>query len=193
METAKVIQQIRSMISASDTAEAIQKTRELLSEQQLEEALVHLDMIESEWNDIREQHINGLLSVDDQMRLQNINRGKLMHLLLTVGGDGDLSVNLIPKAPTTMVSPPGNQSANQAFKDGLKNFIGVALMLPAAGAIISKSWGIALCFSIAALITFLPTLRFLEKTIRYELLSWQKYLLVIGALLAAGAFNMPKP
>jgi lipase chaperone LimK len=64
METKKTIQDIRALISTSETEEAIRRTRQLLVETQEEEGLVHLDRIESEWNDIQEQYINGLLAVE---------------------------------------------------------------------------------------------------------------------------------
>ena len=60
MEIKDSVQQIREFISAADTETALDKTRALLMEHQLEEPLVHLDMIHSEWNDIKEQELNGL-------------------------------------------------------------------------------------------------------------------------------------
>ena len=194
METEKAINDIRALISASEIDGAYQKTRQFFFEKQLEKELVALDMLESEWNDIQEQQIHGLLSVDDLMRFQNINKAKLMQLLLQVGGDGDLGANLTPQriVLSTVSNVPRNQIANQAFKEGVKNFMGIALLIPAFGALISKDWAIATCFAFAGLVTFVPSLRLIEKTIRYELLSWQKYVLVIGALMVVGAIYTPK-
>jgi len=184
METEKVIQDIRALISASEMDTALETTRQLLLQNNWENALVQLDMVESEWNNIQSQHINGLLSVDDYFRLQNINKAKLMELLLQISNKDELTVNLSPS--TAAPKPSSTQTANQAFKDGLKNFVGVALMFPALGAFIGKDWVVGACFSFAAVITFIPSLRFIEKFIRYELLSWHKYVLVIGVLLLAG-------
>lgn len=179
------------MISESETEQAMAKTRLLLTEKKLEESLVHLDMIESEWNDVREQYMNGLLDIDDQLRLQNISRAKLMQLLLDVGGYDHISANLRPENnPANRAE--GRQSSDRSFREGLKTFIGVALMLPSAGALFSKNWAAAACFGIAAIVTFPPGLRFIEKSIRYELRSWHKYLLVSLSLLAAGSVYAPK-
>lgn len=188
MEIQQAIQDIRALIGASETAAAFQKTRQLFQEKQLEEPLVHLDMIEAEWNDIREQQINGLLAIDDQIRLQNINRAKLLQLLLDVGGQGDVDANLTPKPAAETTRKEG---INQAFRTGFKNMVGVGLFIPTLGALIQRDWALAACFGLAGLITFVPTLHLIQKTIRYELLSWQKYVLVIGALLAVGSLYKP--
>lgn len=191
MKTNARIQEIRALISDSETETALKQTRAYLNENGLDEPLVHLDMLESEWNDIQEQNINGVLDIDDYLRLQNICKAKLMQLLLQVDGEPELSENLVPNTEATAL-PTRNQAANLSFKNGLKNFIGGSLMLPTLGALVDKQWAVAACFGLAAVITFVPTLRFIEKNIRYELLSWHKYVLVIGGLALAGTFYVPK-
>lgn len=188
MQHEAIITDIRSLISEADMDAAFLKTRQWLTAGGREEALLQLDMIESEHNDVENQQINGLLDVDDLMRLQNINRSKLLQLLLQESGEARLSAKLTPPAEVAA----RRQGMNESFKNGLKNFLGVALFLPTVGALLQQDWALAACFGTAAFITFVPTLRLLEKTIGYELLSWQKYLLVIGALLAVGSVYKPK-
>jgi hypothetical protein len=184
------VQEIRALITDSETEAALDRTRQLLTAHRLHAPLVQLDMIESEYNSIREQHIHGILSLDDHMRLQNINRGKLMQLLLGITKQEALAVNLTPNAGVVVpaAAPPDR---NFAFKNGLKMFVGVNLLLCTIGAMTTQNWLVACCFGIAGLITFPPTLRAIEKAVGYELLSWHKYLLVIVALGAAG--NIYKP
>ena len=192
MEIKDSVQQIREFISAADTESALDKTRALLNEHQLEEQLAHLDMIHSEWNDIKEQELNGLLDVEAKIRLQNANRARLLQLLLDISGATHFDANLVPKNSPAPAQPNRNQAANDSFKTWLKNLVGIGLLLPAVGAIIEAKWATAALFALAGAITLVPALRLIEKTLRYELLSWQKYLILIGSLLSIGWLNQAK-
>ncbi len=189
--TENTVQEIRTLLSAAQTEEAFSKTRQLLEHQQRYQEIVQLDMIESEWNSIRAQWINGLLDVDDQMRLQNINRAKLMELLLHVNDEKDLARNL--NFAQAQSSPNlTNGGINQTVKDALKNVFGVLMILAALGSVLSRDWLLSACFGVAGLIAFVPTLQMLERSIGRPIQSWVKYVVIIGAMLVVGMTYKPK-
>jgi Effector-associated domain 11 len=189
-DTDKAIQGIRKLLSEADTETALQETRQLMGVLQAEEAMIQLDMIQSEWYDVRTKTQHGLLSSDDQVRYNNITRAKLMTLLLQLGSDGDMAGRLASVAPAVPALETAAQ--NQAFKSGLKNAVGVLFFICALGTLINKDYISAACIGVSGVITFIPSLRALEKIIGRELLSWHKYAIVIGGLLLFGAYAPKK-
>lgn len=188
MDKDTAIQEIRQLLSTADMEGALLKTRQLLQALNAREALIQLDMIQSEWHDVRAQSRNGLLDVDDQVRLNNITRAKLLELVLHIGGDSELSDNLRPEKFVPPSGAPGekNNALNQAFKNGVKNVFGVLFLLAAGGTFIGKNYLSGSFLLIAGIITFVPTLQLIEKALGFRLHSWHKYVIVIGGLLAYG-------
>lgn len=197
MEKATKVQEIRQLLSEADTEKAIEETRGLLVHLRDEEALVQLDMIQAEWSDVHKKTQYGVLSADDHLRYQSISRAKLMALLLHLEGEGDLAASLVGITAGPSLAPPQNiantaEAQNSAFKNGLKNTVGVLFFMGALGSIIQKDYISSLCIGVAGLMTFVPTLQAIEKAIGYRLLSWHKYVIVVGALLLFGAYATPK-
>jgi hypothetical protein len=191
MEMKDAIQEIRQHISEAEMDAALDKTRHLLETSGNKRFLVSLDLVESEFNHIRDQHLNGLLSTDDQVRFYNINRAKLLELVLQLSGEGDLADNLSRK-PGAAEAIQARSAQNMRFKNGLKTVVGILFFTGAIGMVMNKEpLGPCLLTGLCGIVTFPPSLRFIEKLLRYDLLSWQKYTIVIGSILLSGAL-LPK-
>jgi hypothetical protein len=191
MDEKKSIQEIRHLISEAEMEPAMDKTRQLLELQGNERLLVNLDLIESEFNHIKDQQLNGLLSADDQVRLYNINRAKLLELVLNISGEKELASALQFKAGGQDAAP-SRSAQNYQFKNGLKMVFGILFFMGGAGMVMNKEPLVpCLLTALCGVVTFPPSLRLIEKLIRYELLSWQKYTIVFGAILLAGSI-LPK-
>lgn len=186
MQKETIISEIRGLLSDARTEEALQKTREWLQTSEQESALVQLDLIESEWNDVRVKTMNGLLNVDDQLRLDNISKAKLLELLLHLDGKQALTKNL------QVTERPAPESAGEnvvnSLSNGFKNGVGVLLFMAAGGSVLTQKWIDVASFGIAGFFLFVPTLKFLEKSIGYRFLSWQKYAIVLASLFLVGYF-----
>lgn len=195
MDKDTAIQEIRQLLSTADMEGALLKTRQLLQALNAREEMIQLDMIQSEWHDVRAQSRNGLLELDDQVRLNNITRAKLLELVLHVGGDSDLTENLRLEKPAPPSGDPGgeNHTLNQAFKNGVKNVFGVLFFLAAGGTFMQNHYVPGSFLLICGIITFVPTLQLIEKVLGFNLHSWHKYVIVIGGLIAYGATVPVKP
>ncbi len=195
MDKDTAIQEIRQLLSTADMEGALLKTRQLLQALNAREAMIQLDMIQSEWHDVRAQSRNGLLDVDDQVRLNNITRAKLLELALHIGGDSDLSENLRPEKFVPPSGAPGekNNALNQVFKNGVKNVFGVLFLLAAGGTFIQNNYLPGSFLLICGIITFVPTLQLIEKALSFNLRSWHKYVIVIGGVNAYGTTVPVKP
>ena len=195
MDKDTTIQEIRQLLSTADMEGALLKTRQLLQALNAREEMIQLDMIQSEWHDVRAQSRNGLLELDDQVRRNNITRAKLLELVLHVGGDSALTENLRLEKPAPPPGDPGgkNQTLNQAFKNGVKNVFGVLFLLAAGGSFIQNNYLPGSFLLICGIITFVPTLQLIEKMLGFNLHSWHKYVIVMGGLIAYGATGSVKP
>lgn len=195
MDKDTAIQEIRQLLSTADMEGALLKTRQLLQALNAREEMIQLDMIQSEWHDVRAQSRNGLLDVDDQVRLNNISRAKLLELALHVNGDSGLTESLRPEKPVPLSGDPGgkNNALNQAFKNGVKNVFGVLFFLAAGGTFMQNHYVPGSFLLICGIITFVPTLQLIEKALGFNLHSWHKYVIVIGGLLAYGVTVPVKP
>lgn len=196
MDKDTAIQEIRHLLSTADMEGALLKTRQLLQRMNAEGEIVQLDMIQSEWHDVRAQTRNGLLDVDDQVRLNNISRAKLLELVLHVGGDAELTENLNLREPDAVIqSRPEtgtHQRLNQTFKNGVKNFFGVLFLLAAGGTFMQGHALPGSFLILCGIVTFVPTLQLIEKLLGFPLHSWHKYVILIGGLLAYGLTLPPK-
>ncbi len=187
----QAIAEIRNLISEANMEEAVSKTRLFLESKGQEDSILQLDMIEAEWNDVRTQTLGGLLSVDDQVRLNNISRAKLLSLVLIQSGDEHLAERLttgLPKAgsePATRSDK--NAQQNNDFKNGLKNAIGILFFIITFGAFIGHDYVFGIFILLSGIICFVPTLRFIEKTIGFQFLSWHKYALLLVFLIVSAA------
>jgi hypothetical protein len=196
------VRHIRELISESKTNEAIDEARIFLTQKNKERALVQLDMVESEWSDIRAKSIAGVLKMEDEIYLQNITKAKLMELILHADGDEELAVQLQTQDALVVNSftaqTPINPSAikENSIKNAVKNGSGMLLFMAAFGAFSAPekySIGEGLAFVFSGLICFVPTLHFFEKTIGYKIPSWVKYALVIGGVMLGGYLNPGSP
>ena len=191
MDYSDEIQHIRQLIAESDTDIALEQTRALLKKQPNEAWLANLDLIESEYNDLQDQRLQGVLSTEEQVRYYNITKAKLLALVLKMDGEDNLSESIHP-APKQAFAPLQPEADNPAslnarFKNGLKNTAGVLFFMSALGSIQQGQYAPAGFSLLGGAITFVPTLRMIEKIIRYELLSWHKYAILIGSMIAYGA------
>lgn len=190
MDKDTAIQEIRQLLSTADMEGALLKTRQLLQTLNARQEMIQLDMIQSEWHDVRAQSRNGLLDVDDQVRLNNITRAKLLELVLHLNGDSALAEYLSAgesTPPLRSESPSDkNNILNQTFKNVVKNTFGVLFLMAAGGTFLKQDYLPGACLLVAGIIAFVPTLQLIEKAAGFKLQSWYKYILVIGALLAYG-------
>lgn len=189
------VQHIRELISESKTNEAIDEARIFLTENNKERALVQLDMVESEWSDIRAKSIAGVLKIEDEMYLQNVTKAKLMELILHADGEEELASQLHTQDSVVVNSftaqTPIDPSAikENSIKNAVKNGSGMLLFLAAFGTFSTTgkyNIGEGLAFVFSGIICFVPTLQFIEKTIGYKIPSWIKYALVIGGVMLGG-------
>ena len=195
MDNDKRVQSIRMLISESKTNEAIDEARIFLTENNQERALVQLDMVESEWSDIRAKSIAGILKIEDEMYLQNVTKAKLMELILNADQEEELAEQLstkhsnavhsfVEQTPTVVATPTEN-----SIKNAVKNGSGMLLFLAAFGVFSTPgkyNIGEGFAFMFSGLICFIPALHFIEKTIGYKIPSWIKYALVIGGVMLGG-------
>jgi hypothetical protein len=196
------VQHIRELISESKTNEAIDEARIFLTENNKERALVQLDMVESEWSDIRAKSIAGVLKIEDEMYLQNVTKAKLMELILHAVGDEELAVQLhtqdahVVNSFTTQTPINPSEIKENPIKNAVKNGSGMLLFMAAFGTFSTTgkyNIGEGLAFVFSGLICFVPTLNFIEKTIGYKIPSWIKYALVIGGVMLGGYLNPGSP
>jgi hypothetical protein len=196
------VRHIRELISESKINEAIDVGRIFLTENNNERALVQLDMVESEWSDIRAKSIAGVLKMEDELYLQNVTKAKLMELILHADGDEELALQLHTQdahvANSFVAQAPIDRSMikEDSIKNAVKNGSGMLLFVAAFGAFSAPekyNIGEGLAFIFSGLICFIPTLHFIEKSVGYKVPSWIKYALVIGGVMLGGYLSPGSP
>jgi hypothetical protein len=189
------IETIKQLISDAEPESAMQAAREALLPTQNEALLLQLDLIESEYNIIKNQRLSGVLSVDDQIRYANITNAKLFELVELMENPDDAKAMMAhkEKAEQDLANQKSNAHLNTAFKNGLKNTIAALLALVSIGSLMNDDVFAGGFMLLATLITFVPTLQLMERTFGFGLQSWQKYVIVIGCLFAYGHFTKTVP
>jgi hypothetical protein len=180
----EAIEPILNLVREDEIEKAFSQARVLLTSHHRTDEIISLDVIESEWSDIEEKSVGGLLSVDDSMRLNNINREKFIRLLRML--DQPVHNRVAPSfaataAPIGITAEASVAPIGDAFKKGLKNVVGVICIFTGITLTATAPERLSGIFLIlAGLICAIPTLLIIERMVGRPLPSYVKYILFIG-------------
>jgi hypothetical protein len=195
MNQNSTIETIKQLISDAEPESAMHTAREALLPTQNDALLLQLDLIESEYNIIKNQRLSGVLSVDDQIRYANITNAKLFELVELMENPEEAKAMMAhkEKAEKDLANQKSNAHLNTTFKNGFKNTVAALLGLVAIGSLMNDDVLAGVFILLATIITFVPTLQLIERFFGFEVQSWQKYVIVIGSLFAYGHFTKTVP